>query len=189
MPMGKVANVKRPTWSKSEQRERLRKDLASGKVSTDVKATKPKDVFRQEYDFDGNYNRFSSRLRSLQKIVAKGQQLAADDFALLQATMEGKETSPKTGSNGKPRWEGSAAEMFLRVAVADGLVVGNKPSELRALNPVYKLFSGKVFRDHIYQEKKTQKYVKSKFPKSHQKMIDAARIYINNYEEASEDEE
>jgi hypothetical protein len=160
---------KKPAWRDSAEKESLRKAVASGEISTDTKKTKPKDVFRPEFALDGSYVKFGSRLRSLQATVGKAQTLAAHDYALLQTDLE---DNPKTGSsNGKPRWDGSAAEMFLRVAVADGADKAVKPAALRASEAAYGEFDGTVFRDHIYQERKTQKYVKDKFPKSHEKMV------------------
>ena len=93
-----------------------------------------------------------------------------------------EEETPKVGSNGKPRWDGSPAEQFLRVAVADGDAFAMKPAVLHRSESVYKGFDGKVFRNHIYQERQTQKYVKNKFPKSHEAMVEAARIFKTKYD-------
>jgi hypothetical protein len=111
-----------------------------------------------EFDFGGRYQSFGPRLRSLQWTVGKAQVSANNDFSLFQADQE--DETPEIGSNGKPRWDVSAAEQFLRVAVADSAV---KPAALtvRTSKAVYDRFDGKVFRDHIYQERKTQMYPKS----------------------------
>jgi hypothetical protein len=180
----KVTKKTPPTWKDSEEKEALRKAIASGEVSTDPKKNTPKEVFCPEFDFGGRYQSFGPRLRSLQSTVGKAQALANHDFSLLQADQEDK--TPEIGSNGKPRWDGSAAEQFLRVAVADGVAV--KPATLRTSKAVYGRFDGKVFRDHIYQERKTQKWVKSMYPKSHEKMINDARAFANKYDTDGDDD-
>ena len=175
---------KKIEWKDSEEKEALRKALASGEVSTDPRANTPKEVYRPEFDFDGSYKKFGPRLRSLQATVGKGQRLASEDLALL---LSDKEEAAAVGSNGKPRWDGSPAEMFMRVAVADGVATATKPAALKATKPAYSHFDGKTFRDHIYQKRKTQKWVKHQHPKAFEKMIGEAQAYTANYE--SEDEE
>ena len=114
--------------------------------------------------------------------MGKAQKLANDDYALFLA--DHKEETLKIGSNGKPRWDGSAAEQFLRVAVADGITV--KPAALQASQQAYGCFNGTVFRNHIYQEQRTQKYIKNKFPDSHKSMVGDARAFAADYKVESE---
>lgn len=162
---------KKTTWADSEAKEALRKALASGSISTDRTKTTPKQAFCPEYDFDGQYCKFGPRFRALQSTVGKAQAAAAEDLSLFLADHE---ESQKIGSNGKPRWDGSAAEQLLRVAVADGVEKDMKPAALQGSSSTYKDFASKTFRDHIYQERKTQKWVKNQYPKSYEKMVDKA---------------
>ena len=170
-----------PTWKDSAEKEALRKALASGEISCDPRQNTPKEVFRPEFDFDGKPASFGPRLRSLQSTVGKAKARASTDFEMFLAD---KGETPKIGSNGKPRWDGSAAEQFLRVAVAEGVAgKGVKPAELFASKAVYQRFDGTVFRDHLYQERKTQKYVKSMFPESLKRMIEVAQAFVANYDD------
>lgn len=86
-------------------------------------------------------------------------------------------------AQGKPRWEGSDAEYFLKRDLKKYLKnksKGMKPRDLYKKRPEYhKVFGLKTFRNHIYQEIKTRKfknYVKAKKEAKKKKMMKKAGL-------------
>ena len=59
-----------------------------------------------------------------------------------------------------PEWEGSDAQKLLKKDMEDGRHETMQPMELWETRDTYLLFPLDVFRDHIYQEIRTNKYLK-----------------------------
>lgn len=64
-------------------------------------------------------------------------------------------------ARGYPEWDGSAAQRQLKEDIESNLHNIIEPIDLWYLREVYDPFPLKVFRDHIYQEIKTAKYLHS----------------------------
>ena len=62
-----------------------------------------------------------------------------------------------SAASGKPnKWDGSAAQRLLKEDLNQPTKANLKPSALRATNPEYARFDGKVFRAHVNQWKRSR---------------------------------
>jgi hypothetical protein len=68
---------------------------------------------------------------------------------------------PKKTHNhrGEPRWEGGLAERLLKLDIADNKHLRLKPEVLRITKAAYQDYPLKVFRNHIDQEVRAQKFL------------------------------
>lgn len=94
--------------------------------------------------------------RLIGQINSARSRAAAEDAALVHD----RALFPVATHNyrGELRWEGSAAEAWLRVDVSTGKSERVKPKALHNSRAAYRVFPLKVFREHIYQERRCQKY-------------------------------
>lgn len=148
------------SWAKSKARQLLYQDLVDNVVPREPDASMPtKEIFtsRPEYAATG-YKLFSSRLSTLRKIVRKDLNRAEDDQAAFD-NFRANNTIHTHTARGYPEWDGSEAQAQLKLDINAGLHEELEPSELWALRPEFDDFPLKVFRDHIYQEIRTAKYL------------------------------
>jgi hypothetical protein len=165
----------RVKWKKSKARRLLYQDLTDGVVPL---ADDPNmDVqnilsMREEY---GEYDpdKFRSRLKSLRDAIRVSNTRADDDFAALETyrTLH-KEKVSLFSPHGYIEFQGSEAQRLLLKDIADDLHVSMSKLDLYSSRPEYfNQFPLNVFRDRIYQEVRTAKYlhtcrVKGKLHKS-----------------------
>lgn len=135
-------------------------DLKTGKVPVNGKG----DVdlifaSRPEYE---DRKKFTERLRvARSKTMEMNARSAFDDAAIASDHL----VFPRKDTNflNKPRWEGSKAQGLLRIDVAAKLHLNMKPKELYAARCEYREFDLSIFRGHIYQEERRQKYICDKY--------------------------
>lgn len=143
------------TWGKSEAKKLLAKDIIEGHVTEDMKW---QDVFwyRPEYSTT-THHLFSGRLKRLFKQISDAEKRAASDDAALA---HDRALFPIASHNyrGELRWEGSAAQAWLKLDVRDGKHNQQKPKELYETRAAYREFPLTVFRVHIFQEVRFQKF-------------------------------
>lgn len=147
-------------WANSEARRLLAKDLADGVIPLEPCHSMPtREIFtsRPEYAEYG-YTLFSSRLSGLRKIFARDMDQAKDDMAAF-ADSRLNNTIHTHNTRGYPEWDGSKAQSALNDDIEMGLTAEMEPAELWEFRLVYKEFPLEVFRDHIYQKLKTDKYL------------------------------
>lgn len=101
---------------------------------------------------------FPERLSACREQVKTQQSRSKDDQEAYDIYIK---LHPKSSysQRGYPEWEGSDAQRLLLQDLADGKHDNMKPKKLRATRPEYCLFPKKVFRDHIYQMLRTEKYL------------------------------
>ena len=146
-------------WAKSRAKELLVDDLSEGRIPLEsCEGFKPADVYLMHEEFKSmEYRLFVSRLRGLRKKIKADKAIANSDAALLARD---RLVYPKKthNSKGEPRWEGSAASKRLTEVVAARNHEGIRPSALQASQEDFKPFKKVTFRNHIYQEGRTQRY-------------------------------
>lgn len=145
-------------WAKCEAKRLLSIDIMEGTVTDDMDW---QEVFwyRPEYA-EISHRLFASRLAGLLGQISRASQRAARDD---QALAHDRHLYPVTSRNHRDarlRWEGSAAEAWLKKDVASKKHESMEPKQLYAQpnRAAYRQFSLEVFRGHIYQEVQLQKY-------------------------------
>jgi len=111
---------------------------------------------------------FTNRLRTVKNDSIKKMKRAEVDKKNLAAFRAKHPIDPMNARGlGELRWEGSVAEKFLKedidqiLKMDDEAEIGKrlKPSVFHASRPEFSVFQLKTFRDHIYQEKRTRKFL------------------------------
>lgn len=150
-------------WKNSAARDIIIQDLESGLLSLDrneMPARMAWDLmYKNMIEFkDVLYTQFRDRLNdhrkvmSAKKIESKRQ---LDLFNYSKTLHPPKEKNSK----GEPIWENHPAQELLRKDVADMKHKEMKPQALQASRHEYQVFDSKVFRDHIYQEIRRNKFM------------------------------
>jgi len=117
-----MARKKKDTWEHSKGRKLLRNDIRAGIV---VEGTPWQTVFRRRPEFafgkeEAKAKRlFEGRLEAAFECVKRKRERAAAELVLHE---QDRLVCPKqeTMCSGEPRWEGSAAQAFLKRDVAEG---------------------------------------------------------------------
>jgi hypothetical protein len=137
----------------------LELDLRTGVIPLEsCPGFRPKNVHEMRLEYKAiPYGRWTSRLYSARLRHRKQQVQAVDHSAALE---QARKTHPTKSHNerGEPRWKGSRAAAFLKQDVANGKHIGVSKVQLRESRPEYMEFSRRVFRGHVHQEVKTQKF-------------------------------
>ena len=66
---------------------------------------------------------------------------------------------PSRNHKNELQWNGSAAQAWLKVDMENNGHINTKPEKLWELRDEYQEFYLSTFRDHLYQAKKTNKYL------------------------------
>lgn len=150
-------------------KELLEHDLLTGAIPLESsRGFMPKDIHQMRPEYEAiPYKNWTSRLYNARRRHRKQQEQAVNHSAALERS---RAINPKKSHNekGEPRWEGSSAAAFLSVDVADGKHIGVSKALLRQSRPEYMEFSQPVFRGHVHQEVKTQKFRKQRKSKHSQ---------------------
>lgn len=151
-------------WQDSAGKKLLMQDLACGKIAVDGHRGDAAEIYASRLEFGGTnadeLKKFPSRLRSARHQTKKGIQQAAHDSIALTHDRSIYPVNPFNERN-EPRWEGSNAEKLLNDEIKKCREQGitKKPKELYESEEAYRVFSPRVFRGHVYQEIKRQKFV------------------------------
>lgn len=154
------------TWQNSKARALLYHDIKNGEVPLDARdennqiIMKWQDIYmmRPEYS-DYNPASFNRRLRDLRKIVRNCMNRAEDDQAAFDLFKANHPVSLHS-KYGYIQWQGSDAQRLLKIDMGAGRHNEMKKSDLWLSRTEYhNEFPLKVFRDKIYQEIRTAKYL------------------------------
>jgi hypothetical protein len=153
-------------WGNSQARELLYSDLREGRIPSDAKDANGQStmqlreiyVMRSEYA-EYAYQKFSSRLSTLRKILKKNNGRAEADQAAFDQYKSNHEIS-YFSHKGYIQWQGSDAQEFLLQDLEEGLHNVMRKKELWLSRPEYHTtFPLAAFRDFVYQEIRTAKYL------------------------------
>ena len=146
---------KKEGWKSCQAKRILAQDIIDGTVKEDTPWT---EVFHSRPEYEATEERlFKGRLDRLRKAVGSAEHRATRDK---QALEHDRKIHPiqTHDHRGEPRWEGSAAQSWLQIDVRAGLHRSMAPKLFHASRTAYLEFSLEVFRGHIHQEERTQKY-------------------------------
>lgn len=137
----------------------LKDDVHTGPIGWDLSPNKAWEM-RPEYNDNMTLDLFKSRLIGMRKIVKEGlERAAADEAALKHDRLICPR--PLLNARGEPHWEGSDAQTLLEIDVEAGVhQTFISPEDFYRSRMQYQSFPLTVFRGHIYQEVKTQKWRK-----------------------------
>ena len=154
---------KTPQWKSSKAKKRLAKMiLEDNSIPLDPTATDYTEVFdivKDHRDFAGKWDqedKFERRLKSIQESLSRKITRAEDDKAAL---LHDRQIKPKPTHNhlGQPRWEGSAAETFLKRDLVRGKDLNISLEEFYHSRMEYEVFEYSIFTKHIDQEQQLRK--------------------------------
>jgi len=158
--MAVAKKKKKDDYGHSAAKYYLEQDLLTGKIPLDWRAMSFQTAFatRPEFaQFDGT-RLFQGRLQRARARAKADTNTGAKELAALKKDRERYPTKT-TDHHGNPVWEGSQAQAYLIMDVRLGNHKNIKPSDFRLTRAVYSAFSLKVFRNHIYQQEKREKWV------------------------------
>ena len=150
-------------WQHHPVRQLLLNALINKEIPTDYKLMGPLDVWNKYCDldmFEGmEYDAtFKRRLLSLRKQVQEGTQRAEADLISFNVAKK-NHPPPQHNHRGEPQWSGSEAQRLLKMDMDNKRHFDLKPEHLWNSRPEYGKFDLSTFRDHLWQEHKTRKYL------------------------------
>lgn len=151
----KSSSNKVPKWGNSKAKALLIKCLMDDK--SPIHAMAPAEIYNMTPDFKlYPFENFSSNLMNLQQAVKERKKIIKqeeEEYNKQQlAFPRGKKTS-----RGEPYWDTHPANLLLQEDVRSGVVDELDPAQLYASRAEYQAFKLKTFRQHIYQEKRSQR--------------------------------
>lgn len=151
---------KEPQWKNSVAKKLLYKDIKEGRVPLNSREMPLQEIYCMHPEYaDYKYEKFSSRVSSTRKTIRKNILRAEEDKAAFDLYVENNEVSYHS-HKGYIQWQGSESQRLLRDDITDGLVEQMGKMELWESRREYQgEFPLKVFRDKIYQEIGTAKYL------------------------------
>lgn len=172
----RAAQIKKFDWRNSAAKKYLRKQFRDGVIpigySTEEGGPGPKAIWDEHCKNHPSFKglvydtTFTNRLRAVKVDAASKKKRAEIDK---QNYDNYRELHPVASSNsrGEPRWQGSDAEKYLKQDIDEILKLEDEeekikrlvPKALHKTRPEYQEFGLKVFRDHIYQEKRLRKFL------------------------------
>lgn len=145
-------------WGRSEAKKLLKQDIIDGTVKDEHD---PSDVYRsrpefQQYDFDN----FKTNLKNLKALIYDSIERMARDCEYYGHDIARLHDIRAENPPQQTPWHRSEAKALLEKDIDDGkhLIVNEEtgkkitPKELYMTRSVYREYSLRVFRDHIYQE-------------------------------------
>ena len=150
-------------WQYHPVRELLQEALINKEIPTDYKLMGPLDVWNKYCDediFEGmEYDAaFKRRLLALRKQVRDGKDRAAEDLEFFNIAKR-NHPAPARNHRDEPQWNGSEAHRLLKIDMDAKKHFELKPEALWESRPEYGEFYLSTFRDHLWQEHKTRKYL------------------------------
>jgi hypothetical protein len=150
-------------WGRSAAKQFLKRSFRDGTISTSYKKEELQQIWndhckdhpafkRIQYDKEA----FSARINRFRDDYMTKVQRCQDDLEAYTAAKKNHPT-PEFNSRGEPQWNGSEAQKQLKELIGKGENFG-KPKDLWSGNANFMKYSLRSFRDHIYQEKRLQKF-------------------------------
>ena len=153
----------RVKWKKSKAKQILFTDILEGRVPLDDDPTMNAEtiLFMHSEYADYDPDKFADRLHSLRLSIKSSNTRAMEDsnaFEIYKAIHADKVSV--MSHHGYIEYQGSESQRLLQKDIADGLHISMGKKDLYGLRPEYfNEFPLNVFRDKIYQEIRTGKYV------------------------------
>ena len=149
-----------PKWDKkNETRKMMKDDIVKGVIPETMGAELAWKL-RKEYEAT-DFALFKSRLNGMRKMVKEAKERAAQDEADLKKDRE-IHPRPALNARGEVQWIESESKYYLEIDIENGLHKTLEPKDLYLTRECYKRECPDlaVFRGHIYQQIKTNKWRK-----------------------------
>lgn len=160
-------NDSEKAWGSSDARAALYAAITEGEIPLERGQTVEKEdliwdffCLRPEVYNYGEFERFRGRLNSLRAIIKAGKSRAEEDLIAYQQFIKNHPKSTMAANGDYPEWEGHKAQELLVQDMADGKHEEMTPMQLRQTRAEYREFPLDVFRSHIYQDIRTEKWLK-----------------------------
>lgn len=114
---------------------------------------------REEVAAYGEFDAFRRRLNDIRDSINKSIPRAEQDKIALAIFVKNNPKHQEAATGSHPEWEGSDAQKQLKKDMLEGKHKTMPPEKLHDSNTAYDLFPLKVFREHIYQESRTKKFL------------------------------
>ena len=163
---------KEQQWKNSAPKERLRKAIADGEFPMDAKGYIDTNqiTYDQLFAWDPGFAKlgdtpaearrlFTTRVRTLAEQVGRNQGRRVKDLAAFEIYKKNHPPSTHAKGGSYPQWDFSRAQELLNEAIDAGKHLEMSKQKLWRSQPEFKEFPLQVFRDHVYQEIKTRKYL------------------------------
>jgi len=151
------------TWSKSEGRRILYRELKKGNIPAELHW---KEVFKLHKEFNVGPNDeeaerlFYGRLRGAQKTINKRDARAADEFRMMQEDRL-LHPAPALDVNGYPRWQGSEAQAHLLRDVKKKKHLSRTKEEFYMSRTAYhSVYPRAYIARKVAQAEKTEKFLR-----------------------------
>jgi len=160
---------KKQDWLHSDARAALYAAIMAGQIPLHVPQgeTETTDQLFQHFNVRsevveyGEFEQhFKRRLKALRENILTTRSRADEDKEAFDVFVKNHPKSDIAANGLYPEWEGSDAQKQLREDMKNNKHNTMAPQELHDSNEAYDLFPLKVFRDHIYQEMRTEKCLK-----------------------------
>ena len=150
-------------WQYHPVCELLQEALINKEIPTDHKLMEPLDVWNKCCDadiFEGMEcdAAFKRRLLALRKQVRDGQDRATMDLNYFQIAKK-NHPPPARNHRDEPQWNGSDVQRLLKIDMDNKKHFDLKPEDLWESRAEHGEFYLSTFRDHLWQEHKTRKYL------------------------------
>ena len=154
-------------WAKSKAKRLLYDDIMNGTVPLEAKDANGKTtmplftiyMLHEEYS-KWEYKKFSARLSSIRKSIKDNNKRAKYDRSIFEKYVTKHGFVSFYSHYGYIQWPGSDAQQQLQADIQEKKHKTMGPMALWSSNPIYyDDFPLAVFRDKIYQEERTAKYI------------------------------
>lgn len=153
-------------WKKSKAKSLLYKDIKEGRVPLEAKDENGKtqmdlkDIYAMHPEYkEYDYSKFSSRVSSLRKTIKELKDRAAVDLELFN-NFKANHPPSLFSHKGYEQWQGSRAQIrLLKDIEAKKHITLGKKELWSSHEDYYENFPLHVFRDKLYQEIRTAKYL------------------------------
>jgi len=151
-------------WQKSRAKALLRRDILEGRVPLEggrQTTMKLRQVYELRPEFaEYMYSKFSSRLSSLRTTISECNDRAARDQEAFDNFVANHPETSLFSHHGYIQWQGSEAQKLLKEDLENNLHETMEKKDLFRSRPeYYENFPLNVFRDKVYQEIRTAKYL------------------------------
>ena len=151
-------------WKKSKAKKLLYSDLMEGVLDLEPEEEETQEILEGIYAMHPEYaeykfSRFASRLKTLRKTILTCNARAEEDKKHFLAFFKNNPAS-ECSHKGYIEWAGSAAQEYMREDLEEKLHIKIGKKELFGSRPeYYENFTLEVFRQKMYQEIRTAKYL------------------------------
>ena len=152
-------------WQYSDAKAALKAAIMEGEVPLEASADEDENDLRVYFEGIphvlnyGGFDKFRKRLNDLRDQIRNDRTRAEEDEEAFFIFCKNHPKATVAAKGTYPEWEGSEAQKLLLIDLDNGLHKEKTKEALWKSKAVYQQFPLKVFREHIYQVFRTNKYL------------------------------